>query len=301
MSATPSSSARVIDGRAIAERVKARVRSAVERLREQEGVTPCLTVIRVGEDPSSAIYVRNKERAAERVGIASRHLHLPADISEGALNEVIGRLNADDTVDAMLLQLPLPSHLVPRRHIRAIDPRKDADGFHPLNLGRLIVWDSPLRPCTPAGVLEILLDQGVALRGKHAVVISRSVVVGRPTAQLLLKYDATVTICHRHTAGALPDFVSQADIVVSAAGVPGLVKGEWIKPGATVIDVGITRMADGSIRGDVEFEVASQRAGAITPVPGGVGPMTIAMLLRNAVIAARLRRGLPPDPDCNAR
>jgi len=291
--------AELIDGRAIAARVKTRVAAAAARLREQ-GVAPCLAVIRVGSDPSSEIYVRHKERAAAKAGIDSRHIHLPADISEQALNEVIQGLNVDDDVDALLLQLPLPDHLIPRRHIRAIAPEKDADGFHPLNLGRLIVWDSPLRPCTPAGVLQILQDRGEVLRGKHAVVISRSVIVGRPTAQLLLKHDATVTVCHRHTSD-LASYVKQADIVVSATGVPSLVKGAWIKPGATVIDVGITRMDDGKLRGDVEFDEAVKRAGAITPVPGGVGPMTIAMLLCNAIIAARLRRGMDPDPDVNTR
>lgn len=291
----PRPRAVIIDGKAVAMRVKARVAAAAKRLGDL-GITPCLAVVRVGDDPSSAIYVRNKERAAAKVGIRSRHIHLPADASADAVNEQLQTLNRDDDVDGILLQLPLPEHLVPRRHIRAIDPLKDADGFHPLNIGRLMVWDSQLRPCTPAGILELLFDQGVDLPGKHAVVIGRSVTVGRPVVQLLLKHGATVTGCHRHTAD-LAHFVRQADLVVSATGVPELIKGQWIKLGATVIDVGITRTDDGKLKGDVEFDVAVTRAGAITPVPGGVGPMTIAMLLRNTIIAARLRRHLDLDPE----
>jgi methylenetetrahydrofolate dehydrogenase (NADP+)/methenyltetrahydrofolate cyclohydrolase len=285
----------IIDGRAVAKRVKERVARAVERLGSQ-GITPCLAVIQVGDNPSSSIYIRNKRRAAARLGIESRHINLPDDVTEETLNSEIAALNADDGVDGILLQLPLPDHLVPRRHIREIDPLKDADGFHPMNLGRLIVWDSILRPCTPAGVMELLWDRGTELPGKHAVVISRSVVVGRPLVQLLLKYGATVTVCHRHTVD-LRKHVEAADILVTAAGVPGLVKGAWIKRGAIVIDVAIERLDNGDLAGDVEFEAALQRAGAITPVPGGVGPMTIAMLMKNTVIAARLRRGLEPDPD----
>lgn len=299
MSAAEEAQARIIDGRAIARRVKTRVGQAVQRLNEAN-IVPHLTVIRVGDDSSSAIYVRNKRRAAKRLGIRTTDLHLPATTSTETLNQAIEDLNADDDVDGILLQLPLPQHLVPRTHIEAIDPEKDADGFHPTNLGRLIVWDAELRPCTPAGILEILLDQEIPMRGRHAVVISRSVVVGRPTAQLLLKYGATVTVCHRLTDN-LRDNVSRADILVSATGQAELIKGDWIKPGATVIDVGITRMDDGSLKGDVEFESAIVRAGAITPVPGGVGPLTIAMLMRNTVIAARLRRRLDPDPDLAIR
>ena len=294
-SAAQESQAHIIDGRAIARRVKNRVGRAVKRLLEDD-IVPHLTVIRVGDDSSSAIYVRNKRRAAKRLGIRTTELHLPATTSTESLHQTIERLNDDDDVDAILLQLPLPKHLAPRTHIEAIDPEKDADGFHPMNVGRLIVWDVELRPCTPAGILEILLDQEITIRGRHAVVISRSVVVGRPTAQLLLKYGATVTVCHRLTEN-LSDCVSRADILVSATGQPELVKGDWLKPGATVIDVGITRMEDGSLKGDVEFETAVRRAGAITPVPGGVGPLTIAMLMRNTAIAARLRRRLDPDPD----
>lgn len=290
----PGTGATIIDGRAVAKQVKARVAAAVERL-AGEGIVPCLVVIQVGDDSSSGIYIRSKERAAAKVGIHSRHLHLPSDITADELDAEIVALNQDDEVDAILLQLPLPAHLKPRHHIRTIAPRKDADGFHPTNLGRLLVWDAQLRPCTPAGILELLNSAGVNLRGKHAVMVGRSVIVGRPTAQLLSKYDATVTVCHRYTTD-LADCVRRADVVVSATGVPGLIKGEWIKPGAVVIDVGITRTEHG-LKGDVEFDEARRRAGAITPVPGGVGPMTIAMLLRNAVIAARLRRHLDPDPE----
>ena len=291
----PRQRAEIIDGKAVAARVKGRVAAAAQRLSDA-GITPCLAVVRVGDDHSSAIYVRNKERAAAKVGIQSRHIHLAADVSADALNEQLEALNRDDSVDGILLQLPLPAHLVPRRHIRAIDPDKDADGFHPLNIGELMVWDAQLRPCTPAGILELIFESGVELQGKHAVVIGRSVAVGRPIVQLLLKNGATVTGCHRHTKD-LAHFVLQADIVVSATGVAELIKGDWIKRGATVIDVGITRTEDGKLKGDVEFDVAVTRARAITPVPGGVGPMTIAMLLRNTIIAARLRRHLDPDPE----
>ena len=287
--------AEIIDGKAVAARVKTRVAAAAQRLVDA-GITPCLAVVRVGDDHSSAVYVRNKERAAAKVGIQSRHIHLPEDVTAETLDEQLNALNRDDAVDGILLQLPLPSHLVPRRHILAIEPLKDADGFHPLNIGMLMVWDAELRPCTPAGILELLFEAGVELPGKHAVVIGRSVAVGRPLVQLLLKHGATVTGCHRHTKD-LAHFVRQAEIVVTATGVPELIKGDWIKPGATVIDVGITRTADGKLKGDVEFDVAVTRAGAISPVPGGVGPMTIAMLLRNTIIAARLRRHLDPDPE----
>jgi methylenetetrahydrofolate dehydrogenase (NADP+)/methenyltetrahydrofolate cyclohydrolase len=187
---------------------------------------------------------------------------------------------------------------VPSEHLESIDPQKDVDGFHPVNLGRLMAWDTPLRPCTPNGVMAILEDQGVELLGTQALVVGRSIVVGRPMTQLLIKSGATVIVCHRHTQPErLASHVRQADVVVTATGVPKLIKGEWIKPGAVVCDIGITRMPDGSIQGDVDFEPARRRAGAITPVPGGVGPMTIAMLLRNTVVAARLRRGMDPDPE----
>jgi methylenetetrahydrofolate dehydrogenase (NADP+) / methenyltetrahydrofolate cyclohydrolase len=287
--------AELIDGKKVAKRVNQRVSRAVERL-SMLRIIPTLAVIRVGDDPNSAIYVGAKQKAAEKLGIRSLSQHLPADITGAELDFVIDDLNRDEGLDAILLQLPLPRHLIPRVHLARIDPKKDADGFHPLNLGQLIVWDSPLRPCTPAGVMELLRDRGVELRGKHAVVISRSVVLGRPMAQLLLKFDATVTICHRHTPDLEP-WIRQADLVVAAAGVARLVKGAWIKPGAICIDVGITRLDDGTLSGDIEFEEARARASAITPVPGGVGPMTIAMLMRNTVIAARLRRGLDPDPE----
>jgi methylenetetrahydrofolate dehydrogenase (NADP+)/methenyltetrahydrofolate cyclohydrolase len=289
-----SKSAEIIDGRSMAKMIREQVARAVDNLK-REGITPCLSVVRVGDDPSSEIYVRNKERAAAKVGITSKHIHLPADTTATVLEESIQKLNEDDAVDGILLQLPLPSHLVARRLIRTIDPVKDADGFHPLNLGRLIAWDSPLRPCTPSGILALLKNQLDSLRGLHAVVVSRSVVVGRPIAQLLLKADATVTICHRHTRN-LSELVGQADILISATGVPKLIEGAWIKRGSVVIDVGITRLPNGKLQGDVDFDSACERAAAITPVPGGVGPMTIAMLLRNTVIAARLRRKLDREP-----
>lgn len=287
--------ARIIDGRAIATSVSERVRKAVAALSEA-GITLGLTVIRVGDDPSSKMYVRSKERAAAKVGISSTHLHLPASIDARELTQHIRELNQNDATDGILLQLPLPNHLVAGEHIEAIDPAKDVDGLHPTNLGHLMLWDAALRPCTPGGVLELLKREKVQLRGVRAVVVGRSVLVGRPTAQLLMKHDATVSICHRHTRD-LASIVAQADVIVSATGVPHLIKGDWIKPGATVIDVGISRLSDGTLCGDVEFDAASKRAAAITPVPGGVGPMTIAMLLRNTVIAGMLRRNMRIDPE----
>jgi len=288
-------SARIIDGRAIAGRVRERVQRAVTALSEV-GITLGLTVVRVGDDSSSKIYVRSKERAAAKVGISSTHLHLPASITAEELTQRIAELNEDDGTDGILLQLPLPDHLIAGVHIEGIDPAKDVDGLHPTNLGHLMLWDAALRPCTPAGVLEILKQEEVPLRGVRAVVVGRSVLVGRPTAQLLMKHDATVFVCHRHTRD-LASIVAQADVLVCATGVPHLIKGDWIKPGATVIDVGITRLADGSLCGDVDFDGASKRAAAITPVPGGVGPMTIAMLLRNTVIAGMRRRNMTIDPE----
>ncbi len=288
-------SAEIIDGRAVAKRVRARVANAVDRLTEC-GIEPSLAVILIGEDPASAIYVRNKLRACKRVGIRSIERQLPESATTQTLPREIDSLNDDATVDGVLLQLPLPSQLDARELLARVDPLKDVDGYHPKNLGNLVTWGTPLQPCTPAGVIELLTDRGVALRGQNAVVIGRSALLGRPMAHLLLAHDATVTICHRHTSD-LRGVVERADLVVSAAGVPGLIKGLWIKPGATVIDVAINRMPDNTLCGDVEFEVARNRASAITPVPGGVGPMTIAMLLRNTVIAARLRRGLAPDSE----
>ncbi len=283
----------VIRGDAIAARVRDEVRTQVARLRE-EGVELRLAVVRVGEDPASVVYVRHKVRDCAQVGIHSEQVLLPDDTTEAALLGEIDRLNHDASIDGILVQLPLPAHINADRVIEAVDPHKDVDGFHPLNLGLLLGRTALLQACTPAGVMMLLAASGVRPRGKHAVVVGRSVIVGRPVAQLLLRAHATVTICHRHTPD-LAEHVARADILVVATGVPHLVRGAWIKPGAVVIDVGITRGDDGRLVGDVEFDAARERASLITPVPGGVGPMTRAMLLWNTVLAASFRRALHVD------
>jgi methylenetetrahydrofolate dehydrogenase (NADP+)/methenyltetrahydrofolate cyclohydrolase len=276
--------ARLIDGKAIAARVRAEVKADVERLQREGGVVPGLAVVRVGEDPASKIYVTGKKKAAAEVGFHSWEHHLDASVTQGELLALVERLNADPAVHGILVQLPLPKHIHAETVISAVRPEKDADGFHPVNAGRLSLGQPGLRPCTPVGVMRLLREAGCDPSGKRAVVVGRSNIVGKPMALLLLQADATVTICHRKSNLAAE--VPHADILVAAVGVPELIRGEWIKPGAVVIDVGMNRMADGKLKGDVEFEAASQRASAITPVPGGVGPMTIAMLLRNTYLAA---------------
>ena len=253
------------------------------------GVQPTLAAVRVGEDPASAVYVRNKIRACEEVGIRSEHHALPESTNTGDLLELIQSLNARDDVDGILTQLPLPRGIDETAIIEAIDPAKDVDGFHPVNAGRLAMGRPVFVPCTPAGVIELLDDSGIEIRGTNACVVGRSQIVGRPMAQLLLQRDATVTICHSRTA-SLRDEVGRADILVVAIGKAGLVRGDWIKSGAVVVDVGVNRLPSGKLTGDVEFETAKERASAITPVPGGVGPMTIAMLMKNTLKAAKLRR-----------
>lgn len=281
-----------IDGRRLSAVVKERAAEEAKRLHDENGESLTLAVVLVGDDPASAVYVRNKVRACEKVGIASRSVRLPASTEQAELLSVIAGLNADSDVDGILVQLPLPEHIDQDVVIEAVDPAKDVDGFHPANLGLLIGRCATLQPCTPAGVMLMLDAIGAPLVGAQAVVVGRSVIVGRPMTQLLIRAHATVTCCHRHTRD-LEAHVRNADVVVVATGVTHLVKGEWIRPGAVVIDVGINRQPDGRLAGDVEFEVAAERASAITPVPGGVGPMTIAMLMWNTVLAGRMRRGLP--------
>jgi methylenetetrahydrofolate dehydrogenase (NADP+)/methenyltetrahydrofolate cyclohydrolase len=283
--------ATVLDGKSIAARVRAEVKSAVDSLAAR-GVVPALHVVLVGEDPASAQYVRNKERAAAEVGLRGTTHRLPADTPEADVLSLLARLNADTEVDGTLVQLPLPRHIDPDRVMDATDPARDVDGFHPVNLGRLVAGLPGVVPCTPAGILRLIDEAGAPIEGRRAVVIGRSLIVGKPVALLLLQRHATVTICHSRTVD-LAARVAEADIVVAAIGKARLVRGAWIKPGAVVIDVGTNRTEDGRFCGDVEFDVASGRASAITPVPGGVGPMTIACLLRNTVTAACLRRGLP--------
>ncbi|MBJ6764331.1 bifunctional methylenetetrahydrofolate dehydrogenase/methenyltetrahydrofolate cyclohydrolase FolD [Myxococcaceae bacterium JPH2] len=280
--------AQLIDGSAIAAKVRAEVRARVDALRETKGFVPGLAVVRVGEDPASRIYVNGKKKAAAEVGFQSWELHPDADITQDALLALVRQLNEDPRVHGILVQLPLPKHLDADAILAAVAPEKDVDGFHPLNAGNLMLGRPGTRACTPLGVMRLLEEVGCNPAGKKAVVVGRSNIVGKPQALLLLQRDATVTLCH--SKSDLVREVPQADILVVAVGVPELIRGEWIKPGAVVIDVGMNRRADGKLVGDVAFASASERASFITPVPGGVGPMTIAMLMRNTLDAA-LRSG----------
>ncbi len=276
--------AQLIDGKAIAAEITEEMRLRAQALREK-GIVPCLAVILAGNDPASEIYVRNKRRACKRAGIESRMIRLDQSVSREEILREIHALNQDPAVHAVLVQLPLPGHLDETEILSAVLPEKDADGFHPLNAGRLLTGEKGVLPCTPAGCMELLRRTGVPLSGAEAVVIGRSNIVGKPMSLLLLRENCTVTLCHSRTKN-LAEHVRRADVVICAVGRPGLVTGEMIKPGATVIDVGINRLADGRVVGDADFESVSAVAGAITPVPGGVGPMTIAMLMKNAILAA---------------
>jgi methylenetetrahydrofolate dehydrogenase (NADP+)/methenyltetrahydrofolate cyclohydrolase len=278
--------ARILDGKAIAERLRARLAERIATLPFRPG----LRVVRVGDDPASGVYVRNKDKAANAAGFDSATIHLPADTTQAALLATIAQLNADPAVDGILVQLPLPPQISTQAAIDAVDPAKDVDGFHPLNAGRLAAGQPGLVPCTPRGVMHILAEAGVALAGARAVVLGRSQIVGRPMAQLLLSADCTVTIAHSRTRDIAAE-CARADVLVAAVGRPEMVRGDWIAPGAVVVDVGINRLPDGRLVGDVAFAEAAAVAGAITPVPGGVGPMTIACLLENTLEAALARRG----------
>ncbi len=278
-------SAQLIDGKAIAEQVKQQVANGVAERLKKGLRAPGLAVILVGQDPASEVYVRNKSNACERVGFKSETITLPSDTSQAELEALIDKFNTDANIDGILLQLPLPQHLASDPLLERIRPDKDVDGFHPFNLGRLAQRLPLLRPCTPKGIITLLESTGQTIKGKDAVIVGASNIVGRPMGLELLLAGCTVTTTHRFTKN-LPEKVSQADIVVVAAGKPGLVKGEWVKKGSIVIDVGINRLDCGSLVGDVEFEVAKERAGWITPVPGGVGPMTVATLMENTLYAA---------------
>ncbi|MFC4599190.1 bifunctional methylenetetrahydrofolate dehydrogenase/methenyltetrahydrofolate cyclohydrolase FolD [Cohnella hongkongensis] len=278
-------SAQLIEGKKISDSIREEIKAEAERLKG-EGVTPGLVVILVGEDPASQVYVRNKAKACEQLGYYSEVVRLPAETTQQELLSLIARYNEEAKVHGILVQLPLPKHIEEKAIIDAIAVEKDVDGFHPESVGNLMIGDDTLLPCTPAGVIELLKRTGNDPAGKHAVVIGRSNIVGKPVAMLLLRENATVTICHSRTPN-LPEISSQADILVAAVGVPKLVKKEWIKPGAVVIDVGVNRLPDGKLCGDVDFDDALQRAGWITPVPGGVGPMTITMLMANTLRAAK--------------
>lgn len=275
--------ATILDGKAISADIREGIKGRVAEL-ARDGVLPCLVVVLVGEDPASQIYVRNKHLACQEVGIKSIVHRLPEETSQADLLALVDQLNRDDSVHGILVQVPLPPQIDEGAVILAIDPRKDVDGFHPINAGRLLTGEECFVPCTPAGILEMIHRTGIKLAGKHAVVVGRSNNVGKPTALLLLREHATVTICHSRTVD-LDAVCRSADVLVAAVGRPELVKGAWIKPGSVVIDVGINRV-DGRMLGDVEFALAKETAGFITPVPGGVGPMTIALLLENTLKAA---------------
>jgi methylenetetrahydrofolate dehydrogenase (NADP+)/methenyltetrahydrofolate cyclohydrolase len=277
--------AAILDGKALADKVLAEIRAEVASLRAATAAEPTLAVVLVGEDPASQIYVRNKKRAADGVGIASRDYLFPAGCSQAELGETLRGINADPAVHGILLQLPLPKGLDEAEVVAAIALAKDVDGLTPGSLGRLLAGSPALVPCTPAGCMAILDHHGVDLVGAEAVVVGRSRLVGKPLAQLLLARHATVTMCHTRTRD-LAAHCRRADVLCVAAGRAGVVTGDMIKPGAVVIDIGITRLPSGKLAGDVDFAAASQVAGAITPVPGGIGPMTIAMLMRNTLLAA---------------
>ena len=283
-------SARIIDGKALAAAVKQEAAAGVAALKAQ-GVAPCLAVILVGEDPASQVYVRGKINDCAECGILSRSICLPATATQAELLAQVAALAADDTVHGILVQLPLPAQIDERAVIDAIPPQKDVDGFSPVNVGRLQAGEPCFQPCTPAGCIRMIESTGTNIAGKHAVVIGRSNIVGKPAAMLLLAQNATVTVCHSKTQN-LAQLCAGADILVAAVGRAGFVTGDMVKPGAVVIDVGINRGADGKLHGDVDFAAAAQKAAWITPVPGGVGPMTRAMLMHNTVLAARRAAGL---------
>lgn len=279
--------ATLIDGKAIAANLLNSIKSKIDIRLSNGKRAPGLAVILVGADPASAIYVRNKRLACEKVGIVSTAYDLPASTTEKALNQLIDELNEDDQIDGILLQLPLPSHFDTASVVERIVPSKDVDGFHPYNIGRLAVRQPTLRSCTPFGVVKMLETLPIELMGLDAVIVGVSNHVGRPMALELLLAGCTVTSCHRHTKD-LAKLIQSADLVVAAAGKPGLIKGEWIKEGAIVVDIGINRLDNGKITGDVDFEVAKKRAAWISPVPGGVGPMTVATLMENTLLALEM-------------
>ncbi|MCA1815628.1 MAG: bifunctional 5,10-methylenetetrahydrofolate dehydrogenase/5,10-methenyltetrahydrofolate cyclohydrolase [Acidobacteria bacterium] len=306
--------ATVLDGARVAAEIRAEVARDVERLKREHGVVPCLAVVRVGDDPASAVYVAGKVKASAELGLLSEHHALAAETTTGALLAEVNALNARAEVDGILVQLPLPRAGDERRVIEAIDPEKDVDGFHPVNVGRMILGLPSLVPCTPAGIFELLVREGVTLRGAHAVVVGRSHIVGRPMAELLLRADATVTVCHSRTRDLAAE-TRRADVLVCAVGSAALIRAEHVKPGAVVVDVGMNKVTDEARARDLFGEDAGRRieairrrgytlvgdvhpaqvtrvAGRLTPVPGGVGPLTIAMLMRNTVVAARRRRGI---------
>ena len=279
---------KIIDGKQISADIKEEMRLEIAAL-NKAGVSVGLAVVLVGNDPASKVYVGNKKKACEALGIVSSEYLLPEDTTEETLLELISKLNADDSVDGILVQLPLPRHLDEKKVINAISPSKDVDAFHPVNVGKIMIGDYTFAPCTPAGIIELIERSGISLEGKSCVVIGRSNIVGKPMSMLLLHKNATVTICHSRTKN-LSEVVSQADVVVAAVGRAKFVTADMVKEGAVVIDVGINRMDNGKLCGDVDFDSVAPKCSYITPVPGGVGPMTIAMLMKNTVAAAKQKQ-----------
>lgn len=280
----------IIDGKAVSAQVKERIKAETAKLKEQ-GIEVGLAVVIVGEDPASKVYVRNKKRACEEVGFNSYEYALPAETTEEELLELVQKLNKDDKVNGILVQLPLPAHLDDKVIINNILPEKDVDAFHPVNVGKIMIGDYSFLPCTPAGVMELIASTGTEITGKECVVIGRSNIVGKPQAMLLLHKSGTVTICHSKTKN-LKEVCSRADILVAAVGRAKMITSDYIKDGAVVIDVGMNRDENGKLCGDVDFEDCKDKAGYITPVPGGVGPMTIAMLMQNTLTAAKVKNNI---------
>ena len=282
--------AHIIDGKAISAAVRGEIKENTQALIAKTGVTPGLAVIIVGEDPASQVYVRNKRRACEEVGFYSEAYELPAETTQAELEILLDKLNADPRIHGILVQLPLPSHLDENAVLLRIDPKKDVDAFHPYNVGRLMIGDYAFLPCTPAGVMELLRRTGIDCAGKSCVVVGRSNIVGKPQAMLLLQANGTVTVCHSRTKD-LAAITREADILVVAIGRADFITGDMVKEGAVVIDVGMNRRPDGKLTGDVDFATVAPKASHITPVPGGVGPMTITMLMQNTLTAARIAAG----------
>lgn len=281
--------AKIIDGKKIAAQIKHELAQSIQQHRKEGHAPPGLAVILIGDDPASHVYVRNKQNACQEVGVCSFFYPMPSTVDETSVIKLITECNHNPEIHGILLQLPLPSQLDPQRILEAIDPRKDVDGFHPYNLGRLAQRHPLMRPCTPMGIMHLLEHIQYPFKGKHAVVVGASNIVGRPMALELLIAGSTVTICHRFTHD-LAHWVKQADLLISAVGKPNLIQGNWIKEHSTLIDVGITRLDNGTLAGDIDFDRAQEKADWITPVPGGVGPLTVAMLLKNTLIAAQLLR-----------
>lgn len=283
-----SATAEIINGKELSRELKMKMKEEVEELKQKD-IVPHLTVVLVGNDPASKSYVSGKQKACAETGLSSDLIELEEDTSESELLDLIDRLNQDDNVDGILVQLPLPRHIDEQKVIEAIDPAKDVDGFHPISIGRMMIGEDTFLPCTPYGIITMLKSKNIEIEGKHAVIIGRSNIVGKPVGQLLLNENATVTYCHSRTKN-LREFTKAADILVVAVGKPHVINGDDVKEGAVIIDVGVNRVEDGSLTGDVDFESAKEKASYITPVPKGVGPMTITMLIKNTIKAAKERR-----------